>query len=135
MKNILKNIAALFIGTFIGGSVNMGIVMISDSVVALPEGINPADMESLVANFHLFEPINFLMPFLAHAMGTLVGAFIAAKIAATHKLYFGLSIGVLFLTGGIQMANLLPAPLWFDVLDLGFAYIPMGFLGYRLAKC
>jgi len=134
MKNILKNIAALFAGALVGGSVNMGIVMISDSVVALPEGINPADMESLVANFHLFEPINFLMPFLAHALGTLVGAFIAAKIAASHKLYFGLSIGLLFLMGGIQMANILPAPLWFDMADLGLAYLPMGYLGYRLAK-
>ncbi len=134
MKNILKNIAALFAGALVGGSVNMGIVMISDSVVPLPEGINPADMESLVANFHLFEPINFLMPFLAHALGTLVGAFIAAKIAASHKLYFGLSIGLLFLIGGIQMAYLLPAPLWFDMADLGLAYLPMGYLGYRLAK-
>jgi len=36
--------------------------------------------------------------------------------------------------GGIKMASLLPAPLWFDILDLGFAYIPMGYLGYKLAK-
>jgi len=75
------------------------------------------------------------MPFLAHAMATLVGGFIAAKIATTHKLYFGLSIRQLFLIGGIQMANLLPATLWLDALDLGFGYIPIGFLGYRLAKC
>lgn len=134
MKNILKNITAFIIGAFIGGTINMGIIMISDSVIALPEGIDPSDMESLIANFHLFEPINFLMPFLAHALGTLTGAFIAAKIAATYKLPIALSIGFLFLIGGIQMANILPAPLWFNIADLGFAYIPMGYLGYRLAK-
>ena len=71
MKNILQNIAAFIIGAFIGGTINMGIIMISDSVIALPEGIDPSDMESLIANFHLFNPINFLMPFLAHALGTL----------------------------------------------------------------
>ena len=134
MKNILKNITAFIIGAFIGGTINMGIIMISDSVIALPEGIDPSDMASLIANFHLFEPINFLMPFLAHALGTLTGAFIAAKIAATYKLPIALSIGFLFLIGGIQMANILPAPLWFNIADLGFAYIPMGYLGYRLAK-
>jgi len=134
MKNILKNITAFIIGAFIGGTINMGIIMISDSVIALPEGIDPSDMESLIANFHLFEPINFLMPFLAHALGTLTGAFIATKIAATYKLPIALSIGFLFLIGGIQMANILPAPLWFNIADLGFAYIPMGYLGYRLAK-
>ena len=26
------------------------------------------------------------------------------------------------------------APLWFDVLDLGFAYMPMAVLGLRLAR-
>jgi len=91
-------------------------------------------MDSLAANFHLFQPINFLMPFLAHALGTLIGAFIATKIAATYKLQFALSIGVLFLLGGIQMTTLLPAPLWFDIADVGFAYIPMAYLGYSMAK-
>ena len=134
MKNILKNIAAIIVGAIIGASVNMGIIINSDSLISLPEGVVPGNMDSLVANIHLFEPINFLMPFLAHALGTLVGAFFAAKIAATYKLQFGLSIGVLFLLGGIQMANQLNAPLWFDIADIGFAYIPMAYLGYRLAK-
>jgi hypothetical protein len=134
MKNILKNIAGIIFGLLIGGSVNMGIIMISDSVVALPEGIDPSNMDSLVKNFHLFEPINFLMPFLAHALGTFIAAFIAAKIAATYKLLLALSIGCFFILGGIQMAMLLPAPLWFNIADIGFAYIPMAYLGYRLAK-
>ncbi len=74
------------------------------------------------------------MPFLADPLGTLTGTFIAAKIAGTYKLPLALSIGFLFLIGGIQMANILPAPLWFNIADLGFAYIPMGYLGCRLTK-
>tara|TARA_B110000879_G_C10937991_1_gene418651 strand:+ start:157 stop:561 length:405 start_codon:yes stop_codon:yes gene_type:complete len=134
MKNILKNIAGIIFGLLIGGSVNMGIIMISNSVVELPEGIDPTNIDSLVKNFHLFEPINFLMPFLAHALGTFIAAFITAKIAATSKLLVALSIGCFFILGGIQMAILLPAPLWFNIADIGFAYIPMAYLGYRLAK-
>ena len=43
---------------------------------------------------------NFVFPFLAHALGTLAGAFVAAKIAASHKMRFALAIGFLFLLGG-----------------------------------
>jgi len=134
MRNILQNILAVIVGLFIGGAANMGIVMLSGSVIALPEGIDPTNMESITSNFHLYQPKHFLMPFLAHALGTLIGAFLAAKIAATHQLKFAILIGLFFLMGGIKMASLLPAPLWFDILDLGFAYIPMGYLGYKLAK-
>lgn len=132
--NILKNLLAVVLGLFIGGSVNMGIIMISDGMIALPEGVNPADIESIKSNFHLYQPKHFVMPFLAHAIGTLVGAFVAAKIAATRKKAFALVIGAFFLMGGIQMANLLPAPIWYDILDLGVAYIPMALLGAKLAK-
>lgn len=132
--NILKNIIAVILGLIIGSTVNMGIIMLSDGLIALPEGVNPGDIESIKNNFHLYQPKHFVMPFLAHALGTLVGAFTAAKIAATRKKAFALLIGAFFLMGGIQMANLLPAPLWFDILDLGLAYIPMGLLGAKLAK-
>ena len=134
MKGIVKNILGVIVGLFIGGAANMGVIMISGSIIPLPEGIDPANMESLVANFHLFKPLNFLMPFLAHALGTFVATFLAAKIVAAHQMKFALVIGVVFLMEGIQMASLLPAPIWFDIVDLGFAYIPMAILGCKLAK-
>lgn len=131
---ILRNILAVVVGAIIGGVVNMALIILSPSIIPLPEGIEPADMQSLVDNIHLFKPINYLMPFLAHALGTLVGALIAGMIASSHKLYFSLTIGVFFLLGGVSMAMDVDAPLWFDVLDIGVAYIPMGYLGYLLAK-
>jgi hypothetical protein len=74
-----------------------------------------------------------LFPFLAHALGTLIGAIIAAAIAATHKMKFALSIGVCFLVGGVMNIVMLPsAPIWFCALDVIVAYIPMGYLGGRL---
>ncbi len=39
-----------------------------------------------------------------------------------------------FLLGGITNVFLLPAPVWFAALDLIGAYIPMGWLGGKLAK-
>jgi hypothetical protein len=46
---------------------------------------------------------------------------------------FALAIGVLFLIGGIAVNYLLPGPLWFSVIDLVIAYIPMAYLGGRIA--
>ena len=73
------------------------------------------------------------MPFLAHALGTLVGAFIAAKIAVSHKMRFALGLGVFFLLGGIAAVFMLPAPMWYNVTDLVLAYIPMAYLGGKMA--
>jgi hypothetical protein len=73
------------------------------------------------------------MPFLAHAMGTFIGALAAGFIAQSHKMKFSLAIGVLFLVGGIINVLLLPSPLWFTVLDLAGAYLPMGFVAGKLA--
>ena len=133
MNSILKNILAVVLGLFIGGAVNMAIIMISGSIIPPPEGTNLTTMEGLEAAMPLMEPKHFLLPFLAHALGTLVGAIIAAKIAATHKMRFAMVIGLCFLVGGIMNIVMLPSPTWFTVVDLGLAYIPMAYLGGKLA--
>ena len=134
MNPIVRNIAAVVIGLVIGSFVNMGIIMISPLVIPPPTGVNPADMESLKNSMHLFETKHFIFPFLAHAIGTLVGALIAAKIAASHKMKFALGIGAFFMLGGITNAFMLPSPIWFIILDLVGAYIPMGWLGGKLIE-
>lgn len=133
MKNILNIIIAIVLGLFIGGAVNMGIIMVSSSVIPLPEGVDPTSMDSLIEGMHLFGPQHFIMPWLAHALGTLVGAFVAAKIARKHKQVIAIVIGVTFLVGGIMNVYMLPSPLWFTVVDLVFAYIPMSLLGLKLS--
>ena len=133
MNPIIKNILAVVAGGISGSVVNMGIIMISGSIIPPPDGADVTTMEGLKASMHLFEPKHFLLPFLAHALGTLAGAFTAALIAATHKMKFALAIGVFFLAGGIANTFMLPSPAWFTVLDLAGAYIPMGYFGGKLA--
>lgn len=133
MNPIFKNILAVIIGIIIGSAVNMGIIMISGSIIPPPEGADVTTTESLKATIHLFEPKHFILPFLAHAIGTFAGAFLAALIAATHKMKFALGIGVFFLAGGISSVLMLPSPTWFIVLDVVVAYIPMAYLAGKLA--
>ena len=133
MNPILRNILALLCGIVIGSIVNMGIVMISGSIIPPPEGADVTTMEGLKEALPMFEPKHFIMPFLAHALGTLVGAFVAAKIAANNNRKFGLAVGLFFLIGGIANVMMLPSPTWFAATDILLAYIPMGWLGGRLA--
>lgn len=127
--NIVRNALAVILGIVVCMFVNGGIIGISASIIPPPEGVNPSDMESIRANAHRFQPKHFVMPFLAHALGSLLGGLVAALIAATRKMTFALVIGCVHLLGGIAAAFLIPAPGWFIVLDLLVAYLPMAWLG------
>lgn len=133
MNPILRNILAIILGVVIGSIVNMGLIMISGSIIPPPEGTDVTTTEGLKAAMLLFEPKHFIFPFLAHALGTLVGAFIAALVAVNHKIKFALVIGVFFLIGGIMSIFMLPSPTWFSILDLVGAYIPMAWIGGLIA--
>jgi hypothetical protein len=133
MNPIIKNTIAVIAGFILGSIINMSLITISGSIIPTPNGADVTTLEGLKATIHLFEPKHFLFPFLAHALGTLGGAFVAAKIAATHKLIFAMSIGFLFLVGGVANILMLPSPLWFTLVDLVGAYLPMAFVGYQLA--
>ncbi len=132
MNPIVRNILAVISGLVLGSAVNMGIIMISGSVIPPPEGVDNTTMEGLKAGMHLFLPKHFLFPFLAHAIGTFAGALLAAIISVNRKMQLALVVGVFFLAGGIANILMLPSPLWFTVVDLVGAYIPMAFLGGKL---
>ena len=132
MNPVIKNILAIVVGFFLGSAVNMGIIMVSGSIIPPPDGADVTTMEGLKASIHLFQPKHFIFPFLAHALGTFVGAFLAALIAANHKMKFALSIGAFFLIGGIANILMLPSPLWYTVVDLVGAYIPTSYIGGML---
>lgn len=135
MNPILKNIIAVIVGVFVGGFVNMGIIMISGSIIPPPEGVDMTTSEGLIAGMEFLQPKHFIMPFLAHALGAFVGALLAALIAATHKMKFALAIGFFFLFGGVMMVITVPGPLWFSAVDLVLAYIPMAYLGGKMVTC
>ena len=132
MNTTVKNILAVIAGLVLGSVVNMGLIMLSGYIIPPPGGADVTTMEGLKESMHLFEPKHFIFPFLAHALGTLFGAFIASLIAANHKMKMALIIGVLFLIGGLTNILMIPSPTWFTILDLVGAYIPMAWLGFKL---
>lgn len=134
MPKFIRLILAVVIGFVVGSAVNMGFLMLSGKVIPPPAGSDITTMEGLKASMHLFEAKHFLFPFLAHAMGTLVGAFIAGLLAPNKSVIPAYVVGALFLLGGIANVFMLPSPLWFNATDLLLAYLPAAWLGQRFAE-
>lgn len=131
MNPILKNVLAVIAGWISGSFINMGLVNLGHSIMPI-DGLDPTDMAAYAEIMPGLDPQHFIFPFLAHAVGTLFGAFMTALLAANHKMKFALAIGVLFLLGGIAINYMLSGPMWFTVLDILVAYIPMAWIGGNL---
>lgn len=131
--SIIRTILAVVIGLFVGSVLNMGLITISGSIIPPPAGVDMTTAEGLSAGMSQLQPQHFLFPFLAHALGTLAGAFIAAKVAVQHKLPAAMAVGVCFFAGGIMATQMIPAPGWFIAVDLILAYFPCAWLGHKLA--
>ena len=133
MNPIIKNILAVIAGWLGGSVINMGLIQTGHKLIPI-EGIVPNDMNALATVMPTLEFEYFIFPFLAHALGTLAGATFAGLIAASHKMKFSMGIGGLFLLGGIMVNYMLPGPTWFVATDIVIAYIPMAWVGGKIAK-
>jgi hypothetical protein len=134
MIPILKNIIAVVAGLLFGSAANMLTLQIGMALIPPPEGFDMNTPEGLNAAFAVMETKHFISPFLSHALGTFVGAFIVARFAARHHKTFAYVIAGLFFLGGLYMVLILNAPMWFNLTDLILAYFPMAWLALRLNK-
>ncbi len=132
MNPILKN-SLIFIGSIILGVLaNSAIVTISPFFMHLPEGVDVKNIKSIADIISLYEPKHFIMPYLAHAIGTFLAAYFVS-FAVNHQFKLAMLCGVLFLIGGILAVRMIPnSPMWFNILDLVTAYVPMAWIGYKL---
>ena len=127
MKQTLKNIAIVILGIVVGMIVNIGLIILGGTIFPPSENFEP--MNAMNWDFKYF-----IFPFLAHSIGTLSGALIVSKLSNKSSIILPLIVGLYFLMGGIYMITILPAPMWFVLLDVILGYIPMALLGWKLAN-
>lgn len=131
--NVVRNILAVVLGFVIGSVVNMAVIAAGHAIMPPPAGFDGTSMEGVASTIHLLRPIDFIVPFLAHALGPLVGVLVAMFIAASGRKIIAIILGCIFLAGGIAANIMIPAPTWFRIVDIVFAYIPMAFLGWKVS--
>ena len=129
----VKNFFAIPVGLVFGSLVNMGVLSVGTNLIPPPVGADTMSMEGLKATMHLFQPVHFLSPLLAHALGTLTGAWLAVIMSGVRSMRNAWIIGGFFLAGGVINIAMLPSPVWFSTTDLIVAYLPMAWLGGRAA--
>lgn len=134
MPNLLRNVLAVLAGVAIGGVVNSALIALGPLLIPPPAGADVSTAEGLSRAMPLLQPRHFVMPFLAHAVGTLAGALAAYLIAGSVKAPIAYVIGVVFLAGGVAASFMIPAPMWFVALDLLVAYLPMAWLAVRIGS-
>ena len=128
MAPLLRNILAVVVGAVVCIMLNGVLLGLMMKLNPPPDGFDPNDISTYV----LLKAGHLLNPFIAHAVPSIIGGLIAALIAASHKMTFALVVGGLHMVGGIIACFIIPAPVWFIVLDLTIAYLPMAWLGGRL---
>ncbi len=133
MNPRLKNALAVIVGIIAGSVANMALVVVGPAIIPPPDGVDVTNMESIRSSLHLFEFKHFVFPFLAHALGTLAGAYLAVVMSASRGMAAAMVVGGFFLIGGIINAVSIASPTLFAVVDLVGAYIPMAWIGARLA--
>lgn len=127
LKDTLLFVAALVLGM----SVNMGLIYSGMYFIPLPAGVDVTTREGLQAALPLMEYQHFVFPFLAHAMGTLVGAYAVTRWVSARKQSRAYIIAAIFFIGGLMNIIGMPSPVWFSIVDLSLAYFPMAWLASR----
>ena len=131
--HILKRTIVIILSIFIGAQVNGAFLTLGTTLIPPPEGCSLNTMEGLKAAVPFLEAKHYLFPFLAHAIGTLISAVLITRFLKSQQFVLAMMAGVLFLIAGISMVIMLPeTPIWFILVDLIVAYIPMAYLGYKL---
>ena len=103
MKDSLRNMTWIFVGIVMGSIVNLCLVSLGMVLIPPPAGLDLSDPEVLKDNIKLLPPKSFLFPWLAHALGTLIGAFLVARYAAMKPFVGATVIAAFFLNGGLMM--------------------------------
>ena len=136
MSPIVKNILGVAAGLVIGMICNMLLIEASPYVIALPEGVEPKNMDQLkqAISGGQFEAKHYIMPLLAHSSQAFFGAFTCTKIAANRQFQLSMLLGAFEFVGGIMVADMLGTPMMPTTIDLVVAYFPMAWLGWKLAK-
>lgn len=133
--HIFKRTLVILLSIFIGAQVNGALLTIGTYLIPPPEGFNLNTMDGLKAAVPFLKAKHYLFPFFAHAIGTLISAVLITRFLKTQQFVFAMMAGVLFLIAGISMVIMLPGtPIWFVLVDLIAAYIPMAYLGNKIAR-
>lgn len=132
MRPILRSVLAVLAGVAVAAIVVAIVEAISTLVYRAPPGLNLADAAAMREFIRDLPAGAFVFVLVGWALGTLTGAWTAARIANRSHLVHGNIIGTLLLGTGVANMLMLPHPAWVWVIGV-IAFVACGYAGGRLA--
>jgi len=128
---MMRSVLAVIAGVVAAGIIIALVEMAGQQIYPLPEGVNPADPESVKAAMANIPTGGLLFVLLAWALGSFGGGWLAARIATQSRVLHGIIVGGIMLLAGIVNMAMIPHPLWFWVVGV-LIFLPAAYLGARL---
>ena len=108
----MRNIGAVVAGLIVGMAFNMLVLQINTLIFPLPPGVDMTDTEQMKVAIRQMSGAAWILVFVAHLGQAFVGAWVAARLGASHPLVLAMIVGVLSLAGGVANAVMLESPAW-----------------------
>ena len=132
MKSVLRSVGSVLLGFVVGTAIMLCVETLNHKIYPLPDGFDPR-VPGAVSAAMKSAPLGALLMVLGGwIIGTLVGAWITARVAPPSKLKHGMILGIFFLGAGIANNLSIPPPLWFWVCSLAL-FLPAAYIGSKLA--
>ncbi len=128
---IIKKILAVIVGLVVG-SLFIGLVeKVNSTMYPLPEGVDATNMEAFKAFVAALPDQAFILIFIGHICGALVGGLVSWLIVRS-TIIPSMIVGSLFTVAGLFNLFTIHHPwwMWTEVL----LYMPAAYLGTRLFK-
>lgn len=133
MRQFLRGIAAVTAGAVTAVVVISGVEVLGHRFYPPPTGMDFNDPASVRALAPTMPVGAFLFVLSAYLLGSVVGAWAAARLAGHRPVTHGLIVGVLMLAGAVYNMARIPHPGWFQVAAV-VVFLPAAYLGARLAR-
>jgi pimeloyl-ACP methyl ester carboxylesterase len=128
----VRGLFSLLAGLVAGAGLNVAIVGISTALYPPPADLAYEDVDAMAAYVSALPAAALVIVLAGHLIGTLFGAWLAARLAGRRPPILAAVVAAVFLLAGIANLVSIPHPLWFAALDV-LTYPTAGFLAWRLA--
>lgn len=115
---VALSLLALLAGAVAGGGSIFLLESLAHVAFPPPPGVDWSDAAAAAAALGAVPAGAFVAVWLAHALGTGLAAWTAARLAPKSALAHGLAVGLLFWIGGVANLFAMPHPGWFVALEL-----------------
>jgi hypothetical protein len=113
---MIRNGLALLCGLAVGSALNQLIIQINTGLLfPMPAGSDMHDLNQLNRYLSTLPAAAFLVTIIGHLTQSFVGAWVAARAAASRPMVLALIIGLLSLAAGIMAMSLFEGPSWMAI--------------------